>query len=68
MGLSLIMTNRSLSTNELGVNQRLELLRGIQNYLHAEWLTGSGAGTFHLEYPYYRTLGENTLYMLIIIS
>ena len=57
MGLSLIMTNRSLSTNELGVNQRLELLRGIQNYLHAEWLTGSGAGTFHLEYPYYRTLG-----------
>ena len=57
LGFSLIMTNRSLSPSELGVNQRVELLQGIQNYLESEWLTGSGAGTFHLEYPFYRTLG-----------
>tara|TARA_Y100000589_G_C27187617_1_gene643349 strand:+ start:520 stop:1893 length:1374 start_codon:yes stop_codon:yes gene_type:complete len=57
VGFSGIMTHRSLASTELGVNQRVELLKGIQNYLESEWLTGSGAGTFHLEYPFYRTLG-----------
>ena len=57
IGFSLVMTNRSLSPTELGVNQRVELFKGIKNYLESEWLTGSGAGTFHLEYPFYRTLG-----------
>ena len=57
MGLLLISEHRSLVVNELGVNQRLEMLKGILNYLRIEWLSGSGAGTFHLEYPQYRTLG-----------
>ena len=57
VGFSNIMDQRSLTPAELGVNQRVELLKGIQNYLKSEWLTGSGAGTFHLEYPFYRTLG-----------
>lgn len=57
IGLLFVSEHRGLVANELGVNQRLEMLKGIFNYLKMEWLSGSGAGTFHLEYPRYRTLG-----------
>lgn len=56
-GFIYISQYRQLASNQLGVNQRIEMFKGVQNYLQAEWFSGSGAGTFHLEYPYYRTLG-----------
>jgi O-antigen ligase len=48
---------KTLEKTNLGVNQRIELYQGIKKYIQANWLTGTSPGSFHLNYPRYRTLG-----------
>ncbi|MCJ8344338.1 O-antigen ligase family protein [bacterium] len=42
---------------DLGANQRVELYRGVKNYLSQHWILGTSPGSFHMNYPSYRTLG-----------
>ncbi|MCO4783700.1 MAG: O-antigen ligase family protein [Candidatus Cloacimonetes bacterium] len=42
---------------DLGANQRVELYKGVKQYISTHWLQGTGPGTFHINYPSYRTLG-----------
>jgi len=55
----MIITGRSstLVLEDLGVNQRVELLSGIFEYIRANFIWGSGPGSFHLVYPEFRSLG-----------
>jgi tetratricopeptide (TPR) repeat protein len=47
----------TMKRSSLGVNQRVELIRGIGHYLKKHWLFGTGSGSFNRVYPRYRTLG-----------
>lgn len=48
---------QTLVLKDLGVNQRVELIKGSLKYAVEQLPWGSGPGTFHLYYPRYRTVG-----------
>ncbi len=48
---------KTLVHEDLGVNQRVELIRGCLSMIQAKPLNGFGPGSFHLFYPSYRTVG-----------
>lgn len=47
----------TLVVQDLGVNQRWELIKGSLHMVKAHWLTGTSPGSFHLFYPEFRTVG-----------
>ncbi|MBW7874709.1 MAG: O-antigen ligase family protein [Candidatus Cloacimonetes bacterium] len=56
-GMMITGRSRTLVLEDLGVNQRVELLSGIFEYIGANFIWGSGPGSFHLVYPEFRSLG-----------
>jgi tetratricopeptide (TPR) repeat protein len=42
---------------DLGINQRVELYKGVVRLVQARGFLGTGPGSFYSIYPYYRTLG-----------
>jgi len=57
LGFFLSGRGKSLVSQDLGVNQRWELLKGSISFFKAHWKTGISPGSFYLVYPQYRTVG-----------
>jgi O-antigen ligase len=56
-GFFLSGRSKSLAAEDLGINQRWELMIGSMKMLKEHWVRGVSPGSFYLTYPYYRTVG-----------
>ena len=56
-GMLVTKRSQTLVFADLGVNQRVELMSGVLQYIKNNLIWGTGPGSFHLVYPEYRNLG-----------